>query len=82
LQAAHLDWDVVLDEAVRHGVIPFLHHHVATLQPPPAAAQRLEREFAAVARRSLSLTAALVDAVTALRSAGIGVTPFKARRSR
>jgi len=58
-------------------VIPFLHHHVATLQPPTAAAQRLEREFAAVARRSLTLTAALVDAVTALRGAGIGVTPFK-----
>ena len=77
MQAARLDWDVVLDEAVRHGVIPFLHHHVATLQPPATAAQRLEREFAAVARRSLSLTAALVDAVTALRDAGIGVTPFK-----
>ena len=77
LQSAHLDWDVVLDEAGRHGMIPFLHHHSATLQPPAAAAQRLEREFAAVERRSLALTAALVDAVTALRTAGIGVTPFK-----
>jgi len=77
LRSADLDWELVLDEAGRHRVIPFLHHHAATLQPPPLAAQRLERDFAAAARRSLALTAALVEAVDALRASGIGVTPFK-----
>ena len=77
LHTADLDWDLVLDEAGRHGLLPLLHHHAETLVPPPAAARRLEREFAAAARRSLALTAALVEALTALRTAGVGVTPFK-----
>ena len=77
LQASPLDWDVVLDEAARHAMIPLLQHHVAALAPPVWAACRLEREFAAVARRSLTLTAELVDLMAALRAAGISATPFK-----
>jgi Uncharacterised nucleotidyltransferase len=41
------------------------------------AALRLEREFAGVARRSLALTADLVEIMAALRSANISATPFK-----
>jgi Uncharacterised nucleotidyltransferase len=77
LQAAPLDWNVVLDEAVRHGMIPLLHQHAAELEPPIWAAHRLEREFAATARRSLSLTAELLHVIGALRSAGVSGTPFK-----
>ena len=67
----------MLDEAGRHAMIPLLHHHADLLQPPPPAAHRLERELAAVVRRTLTLTDALVDALGALRAIGIGATPFK-----
>jgi hypothetical protein len=77
LQASPLDWDVVLDEAARHAMIPLLKHHVAALAPPVWAAYRLEREFATIARRSLTLTAELLDVMAALRTAGLSATPFK-----
>jgi putative nucleotidyltransferase-like protein len=77
LQATDLDWDLVLDEAVRHGLIPLLYRHTPALHAPGAALDRLEREFAAVAQRSLALTDVLVDILTAMRAAGVGATPFK-----
>ncbi|HET7340069.1 MAG TPA: nucleotidyltransferase family protein, partial [Methylomirabilota bacterium] len=77
LQAGALDWDLVLDEAVRHGLIPLLYRHTLALHAPGAALDRLEREFAAATLRSLALTDALVDVITAMRAAGVGVTPFE-----
>jgi hypothetical protein len=77
LQATDLDWDIVLDEADRHGLIPLLHRHAAVLHPPAWAAHRLDREFAVTARRSPSLTTELVDVMTALRAANVSATPFK-----
>jgi len=58
-------------------MLPLLDQHAATLQPPVWAALRLEREFAAAARRSLALTSDLVEVMAALRTAGISATPFK-----
>jgi Uncharacterised nucleotidyltransferase len=72
-----LDWDVVLDEAGRHAMIPLVHHHADVLQPPPPALHRLERELAGVVRRTLTLTNALVEALATLRATGIGATAFK-----
>jgi hypothetical protein len=54
-----------------------LHHHAETLALPATAVRRLEREFAAAVRRSLALTATLVDVLAGLRAAGVGATPFR-----
>ena len=77
LQAGPLDWDVVLDEAVRHGLIPLLYRQTPALHAPGPALDRLEREFAAASQRSLALTAELVDVMRMFRTAGVSATPFK-----
>jgi Uncharacterised nucleotidyltransferase len=77
VQAAPLDWDVVLDEAVRHGLIPLLYRQTPALHAPGSALDRLEREFAVVAQRSLALTAELVGVMRMFRTAGVSATPFK-----
>ena len=58
-------------------MIPLLAAHALSLQPPPWAALRLEREFTAVARRTLTLTSELVEVMAGLKSVGVSATPFK-----
>ena len=77
LRAWPIDWNVVLEEAGRHRLLPLLHHHASVLPLPEWAAYRLEREFAAVARRGLTLANELIDIADALRAASIGITPFR-----
>jgi Uncharacterised nucleotidyltransferase len=74
---APLDWDIVVDEADRHGVIPLLYRHTPVLHAPRVVLDRLEREFRVAAQRSIALAAELVDIMAALRAAGISATPFK-----
>ena len=48
LQATPLDWDVILDEAGRHGVIPLLHLHAASLDLPRTTVHELLRTLVAL----------------------------------
>ncbi|HEY2991292.1 MAG TPA: nucleotidyltransferase family protein [Methylomirabilota bacterium] len=77
LLASSLRWDVILEEARRHGLVPLLHRHRERLPLPPAVRASLERLFERNTRRALVLAAELVALLAALRGAGIEPMPYK-----
>ncbi len=73
-----LDWDKVLAEARRHGVVPLLHRHLAGRVEVPAA---VLAELNAYARRNavhnLLLSKELLRVLGELGGAGVRAVPYK-----
>jgi hypothetical protein len=79
LAGADLNWEFLLREARRHGVLPLFYHGIRRLgQAPPAPAMELLQEACRRSqRRNLALTAELLRIVDALAADGVPALPFK-----
>ena len=75
-----IDWDFVIDQAAKHGVIPLLSWNLSRFELdslPKATFNRLKNEFAAIARRNLFLTGELIKLLNLFRENGIRALPLK-----
>lgn len=74
------DWDVMLDLAERHCVLPLVHRTLCNLGDsiaPRAVFSRLAHTYVASAAHSLRLTGELLRLLDLLETHGIPVVPFK-----
>nr|RNJ70615.1 MAG: hypothetical protein EDM05_04025 [Leptolyngbya sp. IPPAS B-1204] len=80
LLQAGIDWDLLLQIAVQHGVAPLLYWSVKSACPdavPPAVLQRLQRLFHINAQQNLLLTQELLRLLSLFEAEQIPVLPFK-----
>ncbi len=80
LVAGELDWELLLSQAVRHGMIPLLHFHLNALRIRPSesgTAARL-REFAQrISAMNAYLTGELQHLLADFEVRGVGAIPYK-----
>jgi hypothetical protein len=77
---AGVHWDVLLERATTHGLIPLLYHRLRALDfrgVPPSARRNLADTFGVNAIRNMLLTEELVRVLTQLGAAGVPVIPLK-----
>jgi Uncharacterised nucleotidyltransferase len=75
-----LDWQAVIQQAYRHGVMPLLYHNLHKLCPtalPPEALKQLLYRFQSNAQHSLMLTAELVKILNLFNQHQISAVPYK-----
>lgn len=75
-----IDWDFVIEQAEKHGVIPLLSWNLSRFELDgfsKATFNRLKNEFAAIARRNLFLTAELIKLLNLFRENEIRALPLK-----
>ena len=75
-----LDWEYVLQAAVKHRVMPLLYHSLHTLRPngvPKPILDRLQKMFQSNARRNLFLSGELLKLLKLLETQGISAISFK-----
>src|SRR5439155_8542421 len=78
LLAGPLDWDYVVESAVRHGVAPLVHRTLARLEPPATVPAAELAQLAAVSeRRSVRLFGVVTEIVAALAAAGVRTLGLK-----
>jgi len=80
LASSELDWEGLLDQALRHRVAPLLYRNLrdaCPTLPPPVVLERLRRHCAAMEQRNLLLAMELVRLVRLFGARGIAVIPFK-----
>jgi hypothetical protein len=74
-----LNWDAALNAATEQSVLPLVHrtlsNHFSAL--PPEVRQQADLRVRLIVAESLRLTSELVEALTALRDAGVSAIPFK-----
>ena len=75
-----LDWDAVVDGALRHALVPLVHLHLGALQTPALPADAAVR-LRALAQRMAALNSYLVgelrDLLTEFSARGIPAIPYK-----
>ena len=77
---AGLRWDVLLERALTHGLIPLLYHRLRALDfrgVPQPVRRQLTDTFGINAIRNVLLTQELVGVLTRLGAAGMPVIPLK-----
>ena len=75
-----VDWDYLLELALRHRVMPLLYRHLNSFCPEAIPAQFMERlrdYFYLNAARNHLLTEALCEALELFESSGINCVPYK-----
>jgi hypothetical protein len=74
-----LDWNKLLTDAARHGLIPLLAHHLRSSDVvcPRTFSESLGTLEAATARRALRMTGELFGLLGSLRSAAVTAIPYK-----
>lgn len=75
-----LDWDLVVETASRHGVLPLLYRNLRRCCPdelPAAVLADLREQFLLNTQRNLMLTRELLTLLDYMRSNQISATPFK-----
>jgi Uncharacterised nucleotidyltransferase len=75
-----LNWQAVIQQAYRHGVMPLLYHNLHHLCPndlPPEDLKHLLYRFQTNAQRSLMLTSELVKILTLFDKHQIAAVPYK-----
>ncbi|HYJ78249.1 MAG TPA: nucleotidyltransferase family protein, partial [Longimicrobiaceae bacterium] len=79
LAAGPLDWDRLVELGDRHGLLAFLHRHLAgeTVAAPPAAAAELRARFRDAAHQGLSLAGELRRLLDALAEGGVEALAYK-----
>ena len=80
LASGEIDWEGLVDQALRHRVAPLLYRNLrdaCPTLPPPAVLDRLRRHCASMEQRNLLLTMELVRLVRLFGAQGIAVIPFK-----
>ena len=80
LASGEIDWEGLLDHALRHRVAPLLYRNLrdaCLTLPPPAVLERLRQVCAAMEQRNLLLAMELVRLVRLFGALGIAVIPFK-----
>lgn len=78
--AREVDWDNVLEQAQRHGLIPLLYRQVARHCAdlvPRRVLHSLSHAYVVNAAHNLRLTAELLRILALLENAGVPVVPFK-----
>ena len=80
LASGEIDWDGLVDQALRHRVAPLLYRTLrdsCPTLPPAAVLERLRQVCAATEQRNLLLAMELVRLVRLFGAQGIAVIPFK-----
>ncbi|MEO5676105.1 MAG: nucleotidyltransferase family protein [Usitatibacter sp.] len=80
LATAPIDWELLLELATRHGLLPLLHRHLdafASTVVPKAAMASLWAHHEALKRRNRAMASELVEIVALLSRHGIKVVPYK-----
>jgi hypothetical protein len=80
ISAAGIDWERLVSVANAHGIVPLVHHALAGLSDAgiPADGRGLVRDAAdRSVRRSLRLTASLLQVLEELARAGVEAVPWK-----
>src|SRR5436190_8364667 len=79
LLGSAVDWPRVLRLAERHGLVPLVHHHLASrgTAVPASVGDELRSRARAVAGQNLMMTGELLRIVDRLESRGIPVIPYK-----
>lgn len=79
LLGSAVDWPGVLRLAERHGLLPLVHHHLASrgAAVPASVSDELRSRARAVTGHNLMLTGELLRIVDRLQSQGIPVIPYK-----
>jgi hypothetical protein len=74
-----IDWDRAITLANAHGLLPLVHSHVASgeLRVPASTQARLREAAATNTRRSLALTAELIDLLRCFDDSGAPAVPLK-----
>ena len=75
-----LDWDAVVDGALRHALVPLVHRHLSapsTPAPPAAAAARLRSLAQRMAALNSYLVGELRDLLTEFSARGVPAIPYK-----
>ena len=75
-----LRWDVVLERATAHGLVPLVYNRLCALEfsgVPAAIRRRLTDTFGVNAIRNILLAQELVSVLTQLGAAGVPVIPLK-----
>lgn len=73
-------WDLLLERAATHGLIPLVYHRLRALDfrgVPPSAVRHLRDTFGVNAIRNELLTQELVSVLTRLGESGVPVIPLK-----
>ena len=72
------DWERLIGDAARHGVLPLVHEHLRGLDAVPAPAREtLHRLAARIARHNLMLTGVLLDVLDLFEREGLPAIPYK-----
>ncbi|WP_457653758.1 nucleotidyltransferase domain-containing protein [Rhodocaloribacter sp.] len=72
------DWDRVIGDAARHGVLPLVHEHLRDLDAvPEPARETLHRLASRIARHNLMLTGVLRDVLDLFEREGLPAIPYK-----
>lgn len=77
---AGLDWEAVIQGALRQGVFPLVHHAILAVCPdavPPDKRELLQAHARSIATNNLLLASELVSAIDLLAANGIPSLPFK-----
>lgn len=80
LASSVLDWDLVLELADRHKVLPLLQHTLSSADlpnVPPFVLQSLRQSWGTNAERNLLLSGELVRVLAALDSSGVQAIPYR-----
>jgi hypothetical protein len=75
-----IDWELVLQKGLQHGIVPLLYSHLQTTAPhmvSPLVLEQFKNLFDANTRRNLFLTGELIRLLDFFASHGISAIPFK-----